>query len=68
MNTLTMTFLTKEGKNYNLRLTKVRSDITEVEVEELMNSIISKNLFFEGEMELEYIGSASINREEEIIA
>jgi len=68
MNTLTMTFLTKEGKNYNLRLTKVRTDITEVEVEELMNSIISKNLFFEGDKELEYIGSASINREEEIIA
>jgi hypothetical protein len=68
MNTLTMTFLTKEGKNYNLRLAKVRSEITEVEVEELMNSIISKNLFFEGEKELEYIGSASINREEEIIA
>ncbi|HSR05445.1 MAG TPA: DUF2922 domain-containing protein, partial [Proteiniclasticum sp.] len=64
----TMTFLTKEGKNYNLRLTKVRTDITEVEVEELMNSIISKNLFFEGDKELEYIGSASINREEEIIA
>lgn len=63
-----MTFLTKEGKNYNLRLTKVRTDITEVEVEELMNSIISKNLFFEGDKELEYIGSASINREEEIIA
>ena len=68
MNTLTMTFLTKEGKNYNLRLTKVRTDITEVEVEDLMNSIISKNLFFEGDKELEYIGSASINREEEIIA
>lgn len=68
MNTLTMTFLTKEGKNYNLRLTKVRSDITEVEVEELMNSIILKNLFFEGDKELEFIGSASINREEEIIA
>ena len=68
MNTLTMTFLTKEGKNYNLRLTKVRSDITEVEVEELMNSIISKNLFFEGDKELEFIDSASINREEEIIA
>jgi len=68
MNTLTMTFLTKEGKNYNLRLTKVRTDITEVEVEELMNSIISKNLFFEGDKELEFIGSASINREEEIIA
>lgn len=68
MNTLTMTFLTKEGKNYNLRLNKVRTDITEVEVEELMNSIISKNLFFEGDKELEFIGSASINREEEIIA
>ena len=68
MNTLTMTFQTKEGKNYNLRLPKVRTDITELEVEELMSAIISKNLFFEGDKELASIGSASINREEEIIA
>ena len=68
MNTLTMTFQNKEGKNYNLRLPKVRTDITDLEVEELMSVIISKNLFFEGEKELESIGSASINREEEIIA
>ena len=26
MNTLTMTFQTKEGRNYNLRLPKVRTD------------------------------------------
>lgn len=68
MNTLTMTFLNKEGKNFNLRLPKVRTDITEVEVEELMTTILSKNLFFVGDKELESIGSASINREEEIIA
>ncbi|WP_312653099.1 DUF2922 domain-containing protein [Proteiniclasticum sp.] len=68
MNTLTMTFLNKEGKNFNLRLPKVRTDITEVEVEELMTTILSKNLFFAGEKELESIDSASITREEEIIA
>ena len=68
MNTLTMTFLNKEGKNFNLRLPKVRTDITEVEVEELMTTILSKNLFFVGDKELESIESASINREEEIIA
>ncbi len=68
MNTLTMTFLNKEGKNFSLRLPKVRTDITEVEVEELMTTILSKNLLFVGEKELESIESASINREEEIIA
>ena len=68
MDTLTMTFQTKEGRNYNLRLPKVRTDITNLEVEELMSAIISKNLFFEGDKELVSIESASINREEEIIA
>jgi len=68
MNTLTMTFLNKEGKNFNLRLPKVRTDITEVEVDDLMSTIIAKNVFFEGDKELESIGSASITREEEIIA
>jgi hypothetical protein len=63
-----MTFQTKEGRNYNLRLPKVRTDITNLEVEELMSAIISKNLFFEGDKELVSIESASINREEEIIA
>lgn len=68
MNTLTMTFLNKEGKNFSLRLPKVRTDITEVEVEELMTTILEKNLFFMGDKELVSIESASINREEEIIA
>jgi len=63
-----MTFLNKEGKNFSLRLPKVRTDITEVEVEELMTTILTKNLLFVGEKELESIESASINREEEIIA
>ena len=68
MNTLTMTFLTKEGKKWNLRLPKVREDILDEEVEALMNAIISKNVLFEGEKELVEIESASINREEELIA
>ncbi|MBP9920964.1 DUF2922 domain-containing protein [Proteiniclasticum ruminis] len=68
MNTLTMTFLTKEGKKWNLRLPKVREDILDEEVEALMSAIISKNVLFEGEKELVEIESASINREEELIA
>lgn len=68
MNTLTLTFLTKEGKKWNLRLPKVREDILDEEVEALMSAIISKNVLFEGEKELVEIESASINREEELIA
>ncbi|SFO00519.1 DUF2922 domain-containing protein [Proteiniclasticum ruminis] len=68
MNTLTMTFLTKEGKKWNLRLPKVREDILDEEVEALMSAIISKNVLFDGEKELVDIESASINREEELIA
>lgn len=68
MNTLTMTFLNKEDKKFNLRLTKVREDITEEEVEELMNLFINKNLLFEEEKELDSIVSASINRQEALIA
>ncbi|HBT18431.1 MAG TPA: DUF2922 domain-containing protein [Clostridiaceae bacterium] len=68
MNTLTMTFLNKEDKKFNLRLTKVREDITEEEVEELMNLFINKNLLFEEEKELGSIVSASINRQEALIA
>jgi len=68
MNTLTMTFLTKEGKKWNLRLPKVREDILDEEVEALMSAIISKNVLFEGEKELVEIESASINREEGLIA
>ena len=68
MNTLTMTFLNKEDKKFNLRLTKVREDITEEEVEELMNLFIDKNLLFEEEKELDSIVSASINRQEALIA
>lgn len=68
MNTLTMKFLNKEGKNYSLRLPKVRTDITEVEVTALMEAILAKNVFFEGGKELQSVESAAINREEEIIA
>ncbi len=68
MNTLTMKFLNKEGKNYSLRLPKVKTDITELQVTELMEAILTKNILFEGAKELESIESASINREEEIVA
>ncbi len=68
MNTLTMKFLNKEGKNYSLRLPKVRTDITKDEVSALMEAIVTKNIFFEGGRELQSIESAAINREEEIIA
>ncbi len=68
MNTLTMKFINKEGKNFSLRLPKVRTDITESEVTELMDAILAKNVLFEGTKELESVDSAAINREEEIIA
>ncbi len=68
MNTLTMKFLNKEGKNYSLRLPKVKTDITEEQVSELMEAILAKNILFDGLKELNSIVSAAINREEEIIA
>ncbi len=68
MNTLTMKFLNKEGKNYSLRLPKVKTDITEEQVTALMEAILAKNILFEGVKELGSIESAAITREEEIIA
>ncbi|MBR0577054.1 DUF2922 domain-containing protein [Proteiniclasticum sp. BAD-10] len=67
MNTLTMTFLNKEGKKYSLRVQKVRTDITETEVQDLMDTILTKNLFFEGVKELDSVFGASINREEDLL-
>ena len=64
MNTLTMTFLNKDSKKYSLRIPKVRTDITDLEVEELMDLIVTKNLFFTDLKELVSSVSASINREE----
>ena len=66
MNTLTMTFLTKDSKKYSLRIPKVRTDVTDLEVEELMDLIITKNLFFKDLKELVSSVSASINREEDL--
>lgn len=68
MNTLTMKFLNKEGKNYSLRLPKVKTDISEEQVTALMEAILAKNILFQGVKELESIESAAISREEEIIA
>lgn len=66
MNTLTMTFLNKDSKKYSLRIPKVRTDITDLEVEELMDLIVTKNLFFTDLKELASSVSASINREEDL--
>ena len=66
MNTLTMTFLNKDSKKYSLRIPKVRTDITDLEVEELMDLILTKNLFFTDLKELVSSVSASINREEDL--
>jgi len=66
MNTLTMTFLNKDSKKYSLRIPKVRTDITDLEVEELMDLIVTKNLFFTDLKELVSSVSASINREEDL--
>ena len=66
MNTLIMTFLNKDSKKYSLRIPKVRTDITDLEVEELMDLIVTKNLFFTDLKELVSSVSASINREEDL--
>ena len=66
MNTLTMTFLNKDSKKYSLRIPMVRTDITDLEVEELMDLIVTKNLFFTDLKELVSSVSASINREEDL--
>jgi len=61
-----MTFLNKDSKKYSLRIPKVRTDITDLEVEELMDLIVTKNLFFTDLKELVSSVSASINREEDL--
>jgi len=66
MNTLVMTFLNKDNKKYSLRIPKVRTDVLETEVTELMNFIITKNLFFTELKELVSIETASISREENL--
>jgi len=61
-----MTFLNKDSKKYSLRIPKVRTDVTDLEVEELMDLIVAKNLFFTDLKELVSSVSASINREENL--
>lgn len=43
---LQMTFLTEKGTISTLRLTGIKSTITEVEATALMDTIIEKNIFF----------------------
>ena len=66
MNTLTMNFKNRLGKKFSLRIQKVKDDISEVMVEEVMDLIILKNIFFEDEKELAEKVSATINREESV--
>lgn len=66
MNTLTMNFKNKAGKRYSLRIQKVKDEISEVLVEEIMDLIIFKNVFFEDDKELAEKVSATINREESV--
>lgn len=66
MNTLAMSFINKAGKKHTLRVPKVRPDVTEVEILELMNLIIAKNAFFEGDQELESVDSATITTLENV--
>ena len=63
MNTLTMNFKNKLGKRFSLRVQKVKNEIPEALIEELMDLIIAKNIFFENEKELGEKVSATINRE-----
>ena len=66
MNTLTMNFKNKLGKRFSLRVQKVKNEIPEALIEELMDLIIAKNIFFENEKELGENVSATINREESV--
>lgn len=43
--TLTMTFITDTGEKSNLSISGVKSDITNAEVVDLMDSIISTDVF-----------------------
>lgn len=42
---LAMTFTTEDGKNTTLSISGVKSDITSLEANSLMDLIISKNIF-----------------------
>lgn len=64
MNSLSMVFVNKAGRNSTFRIPKVRTDVTELEIQELMNLLITKNVLFEGDQELESIDSAVITRQE----
>lgn len=66
MNTLTMNFKNKSGKRFSLRVQKVKNEVPEALVDELMDLIIEKNIFFENEKELAEKVSATINREESV--
>lgn len=67
MNTLNMSFLTLEGKRKNLRLNKVRTDLTEGEVQAFMDLLVEKNVLFSAHEELVEPLNATITRAEALI-
>ncbi|KEH98292.1 DUF2922 domain-containing protein [Clostridium massiliodielmoense] len=42
---LVMNFLTNKGKNMNIKVKDIKPDVEEKTVEEVMNTIIDKNVF-----------------------
>ncbi|EDS76790.1 conserved hypothetical protein [Clostridium botulinum C str. Eklund] len=42
---LVMNFLTNKGKNMNIKVKDIKPDVGEKTVEEVMNTIIDKNVF-----------------------
>ncbi|GEM_PF-392369 len=58
--TLMMSFMNEQGKKVSLRLTGIREDITSAEVQTVMNTILSGNVFNSAGGNLKVIDSAII--------
>ena len=66
MQTLTMKFKNKMGKNVSIRLAKVKAGITKAEAFELMDIIIAKDIFYPVGSELVEKVSASVSSNTEL--
>ncbi len=61
MNTLVLKFKNKAGKNSTLRIPNVKDGLTKVEADTLMNLILTTNIFYVGDQELESAESSEVN-------
>ncbi len=57
---LSMSFLTDEGKKTSITVNNVKEDLTDAEVKAAMEVIIAKNIFFSAGGDLKSINSAHI--------